>query len=44
MQTAGGGLKPGAAYRLAAVEPAAPDLASIEAPGGLGDGSPRPTL
>jgi hypothetical protein len=35
VQTSGGGLAPGDAYRLTAVEPAAPDLASIEAPGGV---------
>ena len=35
VQTAGGGLSTGDAYRIAAVEPATPDLASIEAPGGL---------
>ena len=42
VQTAGGGLDAGDAYRLAAVEPATPDLASIEAPGGLGDGIAAP--
>ena len=35
VQTAGGGLSTGDAYRIAAVEPATPELASIEAPGGL---------
>ena len=39
VQTAGGGLTDGDAYRLTAVEPNVPDLAAIEAPGGLGDGS-----
>lgn len=38
VQTAGGGLSAGDAYRLTAVEPATPDLASIEAPGGRGEG------
>ncbi|HEX5728089.1 transglutaminaseTgpA domain-containing protein, partial [Microbacterium sp.] len=37
VQTAGGGLSDGDAYLLTAVEPAIPDLAAIEAPGGLGD-------
>lgn len=36
VQTAGGGLTSGDAYRLHAVEAPLPDLASIEAPGGLG--------
>lgn len=36
VQTAGGGLAADDAYRLEAVEPSLPDLASIEAPGGLG--------
>jgi hypothetical protein len=39
VQTAGGGLNAGDAYRLAAIEPATRDLATIEAPGGLGDGT-----
>jgi Transglutaminase-like superfamily/TgpA N-terminal domain len=34
VQTAGGGLLPGDSYLLNAVEPAAPDLTSISAPGG----------
>ncbi|HYJ50779.1 MAG TPA: transglutaminase-like domain-containing protein [Microbacterium sp.] len=37
VQTAGGGLNDGDAYRLTAVEPNIPDLAAIAAPGGLGD-------
>ena len=37
VQTAGDGLAPGDAYRLRAVEPSPSDLASIDAPGGLGD-------
>ncbi|MET0780772.1 MAG: transglutaminase domain-containing protein [Microbacterium sp.] len=37
VQTAGGGFAAGDAYRLTAVEPSVPDLAAIEAPGGLGD-------
>lgn len=36
VQTAGGGLTSGDAYRLQAVDAPLPDLASIEAPGGLG--------
>jgi hypothetical protein len=42
VQTAEGGLITGDAYRLTAVEPAAPDLAAIEAPGGLGDRTATP--
>ena len=42
VQTAGGGLNAGDAYRLAAIEPATRDLATIEAPGGLGDGTAAP--
>lgn len=37
VQTAGGGLSAGDSYRLSAVVPAAPDLASIEAPGRIDD-------
>ncbi|KQZ85972.1 transglutaminase [Microbacterium sp. Root166] len=38
VQTAGGGLEPGDRYVVHGVEPAAPDLAEIEAPGGaVGD-------
>ncbi|SFR94284.1 Transglutaminase-like superfamily protein [Microbacterium sp. cf046] len=37
VQTAAGGLAAGDAYRISAIEQAMPDLASIEAPGGLGD-------
>jgi len=42
VQTAEGGLITGDAYRLTAVEPATPDLAAIEAPGGLGDRTAAP--
>lgn len=42
VQTAAGGLTAGDAYRLTAVEPATPDLATIEAPGGLGERTAAP--
>ena len=42
VQTAGGGLTAGDAYRLTAVEQATPDLAEIEAPGGLGESPATP--
>ena len=42
VQTAGGGLAAGDAYRLTAVEPATPDLAAIEAPGGLSEPAATP--
>ena len=42
VQTAGGGLTAGDAYRLTAVEPATPDLAAIEAPGGLSEPAAAP--
>lgn len=42
VQTAGGGLEAGDSYVIDAVEPAVPDLASIEAPGGDVDGVAAP--
>jgi len=42
VQTAGGGFAADDAYRLEAVEPSLPDLASIEAPGGLGSAVEAP--
>jgi hypothetical protein len=42
VQTAGGGLRPGDSYRLRAVEPALPDLATIDAPGGEPTGPEAP--
>jgi hypothetical protein len=42
VQTAGGGLAPGDAYRITVVEPVAADLVSIKAPRAVGDGVDAP--